>query len=389
MSFLLVETKEYEKFYPIAHSKFLWDISCGIFNPLERYEKLFPGIKLYSLRFEKPPFSFLKEGIREEKLYDKKGNINTVLNSQFIPYEILSFEMNTLGLTTDGNFVYLRSENISQDIIDKILNLEIEKLSLIYKTVIVKNGKYLSSFLDLIKENEEVIERETYLIRNDKNFLSPRPQIYIHKEAKIQEFVSLQEKSGSIIIDQGSTIRSFSIIDGPAYIGKNTLIDSARIRSGSTIKHHCKIGGEIESSIIESYTNKHHEGFLGHSYVGSWVNIGAMSTTSDLKNNYGNVKLEIDGKKIDTGTIKFGSIICDFVKIGIGVMLSTGSVIREGASVVFRGKEIQKYIPPFYWDEGERYDINKFIKDISRMMERRNIKLSHLAENFLRALYNS
>ncbi len=388
MSFLLVETKEVENFSPISKTKFIWDISFGVFTSYERYERHFHSIKLYSPRFEKSPFSYLKLDLKD-KAYTQGENIHTVVNAQFIPFEHLSPQINRLGLTKDGNFVYLRVENVDFDTINLIINNEIEKLTTKYKVKEIENGYYFKSLVDIVKKSPEIIEYETYLIKNDGNFVSPNNNVYIDKTAKIQQFVSIQPESGPIIIDKGALIRSFSIIDGPAYIGKNSVIDSGKIRGGTTIKHFCKIGGEVEASIIESFSNKHHDGFLGHSYVGSWVNIGAMSTTSDLKNNYGFIKLEEENKVIETNTIKFGSIIGDFAKIGIGIMLNTGTIIREGANIVFNGKPIPKYIPPFHWSDNEKYDIDKFIIALSRMMERRNQKMSEDYEKFLRSLYSA
>ena len=386
MSFLLVETCEYKNFYPITATKFLWDISCGIFTPLERFERQFHSIKLYSPRLENPPFSYLKEQLKD-RVYKPDDTIHTIINSQFIPFENLSPQINRLGITKEGKFVYLRGENIDYGIVELIINNEIEHLTGKFMVKEIENGVYLNSFVDLIVKSPSIIEYEIYLIKNDGNFISPGNNIYIDKTAKIQQFVSLQAESGPVVIDKGALIRSFTIIDGPSYIGKNTLVDSAKIRSGTTIKHSCKIGGELEASIVESYTNKHHEGFLGHSYAGSWVNIGAIATTSDLKNNYGKVKLNLNGEIINTDTIKFGSVICDFSKIGIGVMLNTGTIIREGATVVFNGKEIPKYIPPFYWNEEQLYDIDRFINDLSTMMKKRNVEMTPEFENFLREVY--
>jgi UDP-N-acetylglucosamine diphosphorylase/glucosamine-1-phosphate N-acetyltransferase len=386
MSFLLVETCEYKNFYPITATKFLWDISCGIFTPLERFERQFHSIKLYSPRLENPPFSYLKEQLKD-RVYKPDDTIHTIINSQFIPFENLSPQINRLGITKEGKFVYLRGENIDYGIVELIINNEIEHLTGKFKVKEIENGVYLNSFVDVIVKSPSIIEYEIYLIKNDGNFISPGNNIYIDKTAKIQQFVSLQAESGPVVIDKGALIRSFTIIDGPSYIGKNTLVDSAKIRSGTTIKHSCKIGGELEASIVESYTNKHHEGFLGHSYAGSWVNIGAIATSSDLKNNYGKVKLNLNGEIINTDTIKFGSVICDFSKIGIGVMLNTGTIIREGANVVFNGKAIPKYIPPFYWNEELLYDIDRFINDLSTMMKKRNVEMTPEFENFLREVY--
>ncbi|MGC8765493.1 MAG: putative sugar nucleotidyl transferase [Brevinematia bacterium] len=384
MSFLLIETKEVENFFPITSTKFLWDVSCGIFTPLERYERHFHSVKVYSPRFENAPYSFLSEDLKNKYTIDE--NIHTVVNPQFIPYENLSPQINRLGITKDGKFVYLRTESISFETIKLIADNEIEFLTRKYKVKEIENGTYVNSFVDLIKKSPELIEYETYLIKNDGNFVSPSSNVYIDKTAKIQQFVSLQANDGPIVIDKGALIRSFSIIDGPAYIGRNSLVESAKIRSGTTIKHTCKIGGEVEASIIESYSNKHHEGYIGNSYVGSWVNIGAMSTTSNLKNNYGKIRLQLEDKTIETDSIKFGSVICDYARIGIGIMLNTGSIVREGANLI-PGSNPKKYTPPFYWKEGERYEVEKFIATLKTMMERRSLKMSEAYEKFIMELY--
>ncbi len=241
----------------------------------------------------------------------------------------------------------------------------------------------------MIKNNSMAIDYETYLIKSDSNFISPNNNIYIDKTAKIQQFVSLQADNGPIIIDKGAQVRAFSIIDGPAYIGKNTIIDSAKIRSGTTIKDVCRIGGEVEESIIENYSNKRHEGFLGHSYVGSWVNIGAMATTSDLKNNYGTVRIQVGNDIIDTRMDKFGSIICDYSKIGIGVMLGTGTVIAGGCNIFREEERLSKFIRPFSWGMNDRYEIERFIQDEKKIMGRRNVTLSDSKERFLRGIYQN
>ena len=139
-----------------------------------------------------------------------------------------------------------------------------------------------------------------------------------------------------------------------------------------------RAGGEIENSIIGDYSNKHHEGFIGHSVLGNWVNIGALATTSDLKNNYGEVRLVLpEGnpansglKEVSSGTIKFGSILGDCVKISIGSMLYTGTVIDAGSNIF--GGNPGKYMPPLSWGlNGEKYDPERFIKDQKVIFQRR------------------
>ena len=112
----------------------------------------------------------------------------------------------------------------------------------------------------------------------------------------------------------------------------------------------CRVGGEVEESIIHGYSNKYHDGFLGHGYVGEWVNLGALTTNSDLKNDYSNVSVMLDGKhSIDTGSTKVGSLIGDHTKTSIGTLFNTGSYVGAMALIMATGKPLPKFIPSFAW----------------------------------------
>ncbi|MFQ5808894.1 MAG: putative sugar nucleotidyl transferase, partial [Armatimonadota bacterium] len=152
----------------------------------------------------------------------------------------------------------------------------------------------------------------------------------------------LDTTEGPIYIDEGVTVRPPTLIDGPCYLGVDTLIDGAKIREGCSIGPVCKVGGEVEESIFHGYSNKHHDGFLGHAYVGEWVNIGALATNSDLKNNYGDVDVFLTaeqyatGKPTQSGEYKtVGGYLGDHTKVGIGVMLNTGTHVGVACNVVF------------------------------------------------------
>ena len=112
----------------------------------------------------------------------------------------------------------------------------------------------------------------------------------------------------------------------------------------------CRVGGEVEESIIHGYSNKYHDGFLGHAYVGEWVNLGALTTNSDLKNDYSSVSVSLDGKStIDTGSTKVGSLIGDHTKTSIGTLLNTGAYVGAMALIAATGKPLPKFIPSFAW----------------------------------------
>lgn len=198
----------------------------------------------------------------------------------------------------------------------------------------------------------------------------------------------IDASNGPVYIGDNTMIESQVAIHGPCYIGPNSVVVTGKIVS-SSVGHTCRVGGEVEESIFQSYVNKHHAGFIGHSYVGSWVNFGAMTTNSDLKNNYSNIRVTVDGQSIDTGSIKVGSFIGDHTKFGIGTLLTTG--INIGACCnIFGGNLVgEKEIPSFSWGGSapyEKYFFDKAIETASRTAKRRDVELSHQEEEVLRQL---
>ena len=205
--------------------------------------------------------------------------------------------------------------------------------------------------------------------------------LHIGTGAVVHPGTVLDATEGPIYIDEGVTVRPPTLIDGPCYLGVETLIDGAKIREGCSIGPVCKVGGEVEDSIFHGYSNKHHDGFLGHAYVGEWVNIGALATNSDLKNNYGEVDVFLTaeqyatGKPTPSGEYKMvGCYMGDHTKVGIGVMLNTGTHVGVACNVVF-GPMPPKYVPSFSWparDGFVTYNLDRMLDTAERVMGRRD-----------------
>ena len=238
--------------------------------------------------------------------------------------------------------------------------------------------KMLNDIQNNIESDLELLDLNLYKNYNGE-IIGSKKDIFVHKNAKILPGCIIDSSNGLVIIDDGATISPFSFISGPIYIGKNSKIDALKISGACICGHQTRLGGEIENSIINDFSNKHHEGYIGHSFLGSWVNIGAMATTSDLKNNYGIVNIDVPNKfypindfqlvTLSTSNIKFGSIIADCVKIAIGTMINTGSVFDFGCNV-FDGT--LKYMPPLSWGKnGIKYDKKRFISDSITIFKRR------------------
>lgn len=219
-------------------------------------------------------------------------------------------------------------------------------------------------------------------VADGAHLLNPA-EIHIGTGTRIKPCVVIDAEDGPIWIGENVTIFPNSYVQGPALIGDGCLLQpGAVVHAGSTIGPRCKIGGEIEASIIQGYSNKQHDGFLGHSYLGNWVNIAADCINSDLKNTYGNVRVPINGYDVDTGEMFVGMIAGDHSKAGINVSFPTGSVIGFGSSV-FAARS-PKFVPSFAWVDDssiERYDPEKAFALAQRVMARRQKSMTQAEQH--------
>lgn len=152
--------------------------------------------------------------------------------------------------------------------------------------------------------------------------------VFAAEDAKLGQYCVSETAKGPVLLDSGASIGPYCFLRGPAYLGPHArVIEQAAIKDGVSLGHTTKIGGEVEGSVIEPYTNKQHHGFLGHSYLGSWVNLGAGTCNSDLKNTYGQVNMEYGGRKTPTGMQFVGAIIGDYAKTAINTGIFTGKTV--------------------------------------------------------------
>ena len=205
--------------------------------------------------------------------------------------------------------------------------------------------------------------------------------------ASIEPGVVFDVRQGAVVIDQGAEVRSGSRLEGPIYVGPGTRVLGGFLRC-SVFGPECRVRGEISTSVFLGFANKSHDGFLGHSVIGQWVNLGAGTTTSNLKNTYGPVRLEVEGERISTGRLNVGSLIGDHANTAIGTMLATGTVISAGANV-FGPSTPPKYVPPFAWgcSGSERMTEEGFLRVAERVMGRRNVAFSSDRRESLRLVY--
>ena len=177
--------------------------------------------------------------------------------------------------------------------------------------------------------------------------VGPSDRLAIHESARVDPYTVFDTTNGPISIGSGAWVQPFTRVEGPCSIGRDTQLFRANIRGGTTIGPNCRIGGEVEASIVHGYSNKYHEGFLGHAYVGEWVNLGAITSNSDLRNDYGEVHVPIAGDPVATGQAKVGCFIGDHTRTGLGSMLNTGTAIGVMCNVLPAGLLLPKHIPSF------------------------------------------
>lgn len=214
--------------------------------------------------------------------------------------------------------------------------------------------------------------------------------VHVAPSAKLHAMVVLNCEAGPVVIDEGATVQSFSVLGGPCYVGRHSIVTPhSHIRARTTVGNHCVVGGEISASVIHDYSNKCHAGYLGNSVVGSWVNLGADTTVSNLKNTWGSVRMQIDDHGAqDTGQLKLGPLIGDFVRTAIGSRLLTGSCIGTGSMIAVDGFA-PKYVPAMRFVTSacdEQYDVEKFLDTARIAMGRRGIELTPELASRLRSV---
>lgn len=213
-----------------------------------------------------------------------------------------------------------------------------------WELVLANPGQLVLDFVAAGRCGIEGKVEEPNAIRGSKK------DVYVAPGALVHPMVVIDAEHGPVYLGEGVEVHPFTRIEGPCYVGPKSILLGTKCREGNSIGPMCRVGGEVEESIIHGYSNKYHDGFLGHAYVGEWVNLGALTTNSDLKNDYSSVSVILDGKvPVNTGSTKVGSLIGDHTKTSIGTLLNTGSYVGAMALIATHGKLMPKFLPSFAW----------------------------------------
>jgi UDP-N-acetylglucosamine diphosphorylase/glucosamine-1-phosphate N-acetyltransferase len=256
------------------------------------------------------------------------------------------------------------------------------------------DGVLLHGVYDLITALEQLLRDDTLKLLGDSDavpkgstLLGDPTWVSVH-EAAVEPGVIFDTRNGPIILDSGVEVRAGTRLEGPLWAGSNARLLGGSIRA-SAIGPWCVVHGEMATTALLGYANKAHDGFVGHSVIGRWVNLGAGTITSNLKNTYGKVRLNVAGTTLETGHQFLGSLIGDHAKTAIGTLLGTGTVVGAGANV-FDAVRAPKYIAPFDWggSASERMTQQAFLAIVERVLPRRHVNVSDAMRSYLSRAYD-
>jgi UDP-N-acetylglucosamine diphosphorylase/glucosamine-1-phosphate N-acetyltransferase len=221
--------------------------------------------------------------------------------------------------------------------------------------------------------------------------VGPAERLRIDPTAKVEPMVVADTSGGPVVIAAGAVVTAFTRLDGPCCVGAGTHVLGAKVRAGTTLGPSCRVGGEVEASIVQGHSNKYHDGFLGHAYVGEWVNLGAGTSNSDLRNDYGEVTVTVGGRPVATGMTKVGCFLGDHTKAGLGTLLNTGTSAGAFCHLLPSGGLLPRYFPSFcsWWNgaAAENGELVRLLATAATVMGRRGAALTPAHAALYRAVF--
>lgn len=395
MSIVFFEDTSWKNFVPLSLTRSLFDIKIGSLTTIEHFNN--KSSKLLTRRY--------LEGVTKERHPDSTvnkfeyNNDDIYINSLFLPLASFFKKWNV-----KKRFLITFKDKVLMGRVDK------SDSEYIYESVVAdkkinnnKIGTEITSINDLnecgtlycwpwdLNAQLKDILKSQILKRNNPEgvkVIGNNP-VYVDKTSTIGQGTVLDASDGGIYIGPQSSIYQSSI-QGPVHVGEYTQVKPFSIISNSYIGNNCRIAGEIDSSIILDYTNKSHQGYLGHCYVGEWVNLGANTITSDLKMTYGTISMKVGNNKKDTKSMKLGSFFGDMSKTSIGTNIYCGLKIGISSHVygnIF--EDVPSYVIYGHGigSENAEMDVSSSIKFQKRMMSRRNVYMSSEYENMMKTLF--
>jgi len=403
-SICIFEDPGYTHLLPLVYMRPAYDLRCGMTTLRQKLVRCYPGVPV-TLRSR----GYVSDLVRQQNP-GIPVNITPASSCLFLNGRVVADDSFTAQIPLHGDdSVYVDGDNVvaarvSGSALERLRaglpdvpraadfdgikrrDVKVRIVSYPWDLVNANGGEIAADFRLLTAGVSTNIARQVhegvYLVHPDA--------IFIEEGATVKPGVVLDAEQGPIYIGKNALIFPHVSIEGPAYVGEGSKIKAgAKIYECTSIGPVCKVGGEVECSIIHGYANKQHDGFLGHSYLGMWVNLGADTNNSDLKNNYGHVRVTINGEQVDSGSVFAGLFMGDHSKSAINTMFNTGTVVGVSSNVFGAGFP-PKSIPSFAWGGAEEmsvYDLERSLDVARRVMGRRNTVMSEVEEKVFRKVF--
>lgn len=385
MNIVLFEDCDYQNLLPLVYFRPVWELRCGAWTVEERMQSCLAG-NYFCLARDYLQRYYLPESQHLSRLPDDSPvlfiNGRWLMNQEDADHlrelpvgEALVSEETLLAfrIAPSGLKGFLKEGLPDRDSILNELTQDQHpaRIARYLWDLIEWNGELLIEDFRMWGKGGEIegtVSPGVYLL-NEEN-------IYLAKSAQLKPGVVIDAHEGPVWIDEGVTVMPNAVLEGPIYIGKDSTVKiGAKLYGGTTIGPVCKVGGEVEGSIIQGFSNKQHDGFLGHSYLGAWINLGADTNNSDLKNNYGPIQVLLNGRLMDTGKQFLGLMMGDHSKTSINTMFNTGTIVGVNCNIFGAGMP-PRFVPSFSWGGAEKlvaYRMDKIIEVAKLVMARRNV----------------
>ena len=401
MRLIIFEDDRFDRLYPLTYMRPVFDLRCGHTTLREKIERA-AGRKADAL--------FVRNWLRDSVVARTGETVNqltTLRGDDLILVNGRCLWLGDGGPPSGREVCAMAGDEVayaalSRDTVEKISAQDFtEFLSAAAKVLPQEKAdvQLIAYPWDLIEENAGAIRDDFAKLGKSgihgtladlSTVWGPEDQVYIAPGAVVEPGVVIDTHDGPVIIEEGVRVNPHTRIQGPAAIGRNSLIVGGKIREGTTIGPVCRVGGEVEEAIFHGYTNKYHDGFLGHAYVCEWVNLGALTTNSDLKNDYGTVEIQLAGGLTDTGSTKVGCFIGDHTKTSIGTIINTGTIIGMMSNILGAGSLLPKRVPSFVmFMDGKFFKagFKRLVATARKAMGRRDVELLPEDEELLKFLF--
>lgn len=384
MNYILTDSEQnWKSLLPLTYTRPVSEIRIGILTIKEKWEKYLKSNASYSCK------DYLSAKYPAEY---KSGKPNLFIASNVLPDAKLISAIKKLktGQGIKKNNVVVAYCGAETNMVHDVMNCSeysgnIVKIENVWD-IFSKNGEALRADFEFLTKG-----RRSQALSKSNIVVGKKNLIFLEKGAKV-EAATFNTTNGPIYIGKNAEVMEGSMVRGPfALCDDSTLKLACKIYGPTTIGPHCKVGGEINNSVVFGYSNKAHDGFLGNSVVGEWCNLGADTNNSNLKNNYGEVKIfsYANNGTISTGLQFCGLIMGDHSKCGINTMFNTGTVVGVGANI-FGGGFPPTHIPSFVWgglDGFDTYRLEKMFETTERVYARRHQTLDKTERKILETIF--